>query len=194
MKRFFVKSICLILSVGVLFYGLILAMICLPKPAAYAEHYQRGFVYQYRALERAEGRKIVTLGGMLIGVAGGVLAGVGGNNPYLVAVGVGLKCFGSAPACYMILAMIADVLDHVEAKSGNRCDGLTMSIYSAIMIAATPVCVGIYNGILGATGFSSEALVQSDAVKNVISVSYGIFQFAHIAGTFEHSENTAFFV
>ena len=117
-------------------------------------------------------KKIVTLGGMLIGVAGGVLAGVGGNNPYLVAVGVGLKCFGSAPACYMILAMIADVLDHVEAKSGNRCDGLTMSIYSAIMIAATPVCVGIYNGILGATGFSSEALVQSDAVKNVISVSY----------------------
>lgn len=63
MKRFFVKSICLILCVGVLFYGLILAMICLPKPAAYAEHYQRGFVYQYRALERAEGRKIVTLGG-----------------------------------------------------------------------------------------------------------------------------------
>lgn len=47
------------------------------------------------------------------------------NNFYLVAVGVALKSLGSAPACYMILALIADM------------NGLTMSIYSSIMAAST---------------------------------------------------------
>ncbi len=41
-----------------------------------------------------------------------------------VAIGVALKCLGSAPACYMILAMLADVIDHIEYKSGIRTDGL----------------------------------------------------------------------
>jgi GPH family glycoside/pentoside/hexuronide:cation symporter len=45
----------------------------------------------------------------------------------------------------MILAMISDVLDHLEAKHGFRADGLTMSIYSSIMVAATPVGQAIFN-------------------------------------------------
>ena len=47
----------------------------------------------------------------------------------------------------MILALIADVLDHIEAKNGYRCDGLTMSIYSSLMAASTPVATGIFNAI-----------------------------------------------
>ncbi len=35
--------------------------------------------------------------------------------------------------------MLADVIDHVEYTSGIRTDGLTMSIYSSLMVAATPV-------------------------------------------------------
>lgn len=89
-------------------------------------------------LSNKYGKKNVTLVGMIVGVIGGVIAWIGGNNIVPVAIGVALKCLGSAPACYMILAMISDVLDHVEAKSGFRCDGLTMSIYSAIMVASTP--------------------------------------------------------
>jgi Na+/melibiose symporter-like transporter len=90
-------------------------------------------------------KQIVTLVGMLVGVAGGVLAGLFPENFVLVGVGVALKCLGSAPACYMILAMISDVLDHLEAKHGFRADGLTMSIYSSIMVAATPVGQAIFN-------------------------------------------------
>ena len=52
----------------------------------------------------------------------------------------------------MILAMIADVLDHGEAKNGFRCDGLAMSIYSSIMIASSPIATGIVSGLLGAFG------------------------------------------
>lgn len=95
------------------------------------------------------GKKSVVLIGSIVAVAGGVLAGVFADNFYLVAIGVALKSFGSAPLCYMILAMIADVLDHIEAKCGYRTDGLTMSIYSSIMAASTPIAMGIFNAISG---------------------------------------------
>lgn len=98
------------------------------------------------------GKQIVVLIGMALGAAGGVLAGIFYDNFYVVAVGVAIKCLGSAPAGYMILAMIADVLDHGEAKNGFRCDGLAMSIYSSIMIASSPIATGIVSGLLGAFG------------------------------------------
>jgi GPH family glycoside/pentoside/hexuronide:cation symporter len=121
-------------------------------------------------------KQIVVGVGLALGVVGGTIAGIWSTNPYVVAVGIALKCFGSSPACYMILAMIADVLDHIEAKRGYRCDGFTMSIYSAIMIAAVPVTVGIYNGLIGAAGFVSSTdgswIEQPLAVGSVITVSY----------------------
>ncbi|MDE6373847.1 MAG: MFS transporter [Clostridia bacterium] len=106
------------------------------------------------------GKRIVVLIGLVVGVAGGVLAGAFAGNFYVVAVGVALKSFGSAPACYMILAMISDVLDHIEAKNGYRCDGFTMSIYSSIMAAATPVATGLFNAISGG-GVNAAAVTVS---------------------------------
>lgn len=123
-------------------------------------------------LSNKYGKKNVTLVGMIVGVIGGVIAWIGGNNFVPVAIGVALKCLGSAPACYMILAMISDVLDHVEAKSGFRCDGLTMSIYSAIMVASTPITTGIFNGLIGATGYNADLSAQATSTVMVIQVSY----------------------
>ena len=85
-------------------------------------------------------KRVVVMTGMLVGVAGGIIAGLGGGQIVPVAIGVALKCLGSAPAAYLILAMLADVIDHIEFKSGIRTDGLTMSIYSSVMVAATPIC------------------------------------------------------
>lgn len=118
------------------------------------------------------GKKNVTLIGMVVGVAGGIIAWIGGDNMVPVAIGVALKCLGSAPACYMILAMIADVLDHVEAKRGYRCDGLTMSIYSSIMVAATPITTGIFNALIGATGYNPELAAQAESTVTVMKASY----------------------
>jgi len=74
--------------------------------------------------------------------------------------------------------MLADVIDHIEFKSGIRTDGLTMSIYSSIMVAATPVCNAIFSAILKSSGYNQAADVtlgvaaQLQTVKNAISVSY----------------------
>ena len=124
------------------------------------------------------GKRIVCMIGMLLGAVGGVIAGLGGSNIIPVAIGVALKCLGSAPACYMILALLADVIDHIEYKSFIRTDGLTMSIYSSIMVAATPICNSIFSAMLGIGGYNQDAdvamgvLGQSEAAKAMISTSY----------------------
>lgn len=124
------------------------------------------------------GKRPVCMVGMLVGFAGGVIALLGNGQIIPVALGVALKCLGSSPACYMILAMLADVIDHIEYKSFIRTDGLTMSIYSSIMVAGTPVCNAIFSGLLGSVGYDQAADValgtaaQTEAVQNLISVSY----------------------
>ena len=121
------------------------------------------------------GKRIVCMVGMLLGSVGGVIAIMGNGQIVPVAIGVALKCLGSAPACYMILAMLADVIDHIEYKSGIRTDGLTMSIYSSIMVAATPVCNSIFSAILNASGYDQAADIalgtaaQTAAAQTAIS-------------------------
>jgi GPH family glycoside/pentoside/hexuronide:cation symporter len=114
----------------------------------------------------------------LVEKAGGIIAGLGNGNIVMVGIGVAIKCLGSAPACYLILAMLADVIDHIEYKSNMRTDGLTMSIYSIICVAATPVCNAIFSALLGVSGYDQFADValgtagQAAAVQGAISISY----------------------
>lgn len=116
-------------------------------------------------------RQIVFLG-MVIGVAGGVIAGLGGSNIVIVGIGVALKCLGSAPAAYLILAMLADVIDHIEFKNNIRTDGLTMSIYSALMVAGTPIMNAVFMALLNFSGYDATAADQFGGVQSIIGVSY----------------------
>lgn len=126
------------------------------------------------------GKRNVTIVGMIVGVIGGVIAGLGNGSFIPVAIGVTLKCLGSSPACYLILAMLADVIDHIEFTNGIRTDGLTMSIYSSIMVAGTPVCNAIFMAMLGGSGYvappddaaTAAVLVQSASAQATIGISY----------------------
>ncbi len=124
------------------------------------------------------GKRMVTLAGLIVGVLGGIIAGIGGGNIIPVAIGVALKCLGAAPAGYLILAMLADVIDHIEYRSHIRTDGLTMSIYSSLMVASTPICNALFSSMLGGSGYSQTADValgtaaQLASAKTAISVGY----------------------
>jgi GPH family glycoside/pentoside/hexuronide:cation symporter len=122
------------------------------------------------------GRQKLTFAGLVLGVVGGVIAGMANGDIIPVAIGVALKCLGSSPACYMILAMLADVIDHIEFTKGIRTDGLTMSIYSSIMVAATPICNAIFSAILNGVGYDQTAVVgeavQTAQVQSAINISY----------------------
>lgn len=124
------------------------------------------------------GKRLVCMAGMIVGAVGGVIAIMGNGQIIPVAVGVALKCLGSSPACYMILAMLADVIDHIEYKRNIRTDGLTMSIYSSVMVAGTPVCNSVFSAILNASGYNQAADIalgtaaQAAGVQTAISVGY----------------------
>ena len=124
------------------------------------------------------GKRPVVFIGMIVGVAGGVIAGLGGGAIVPTAIGVALKCLGSAPAAYLILAMLADVIDHIEFVHNIRTDGLTMSIYSSIMVAVTPVCNAIFMAMLSATGYVAppeDAVLAAQMSQNVnVEVAIGV--------------------
>ena len=116
------------------------------------------------------GKKNLVLIGLGLGVVGGVIAGIANGNVIIVSIGVALKCLGSSPACYLILAMISDVIEHIEAKKGIRCDGLIMSIYSSIMVATTPIATGIFN----AMGGSTSSLISNVSYVWIETIAYGV--------------------
>lgn len=105
------------------------------------------------------GKRFVVMAGLLINVAGNVVCSISGANVVGVFIGVFFKALGSAPGCYMLLAMISDVLDHAEAKNGFRCDGLTMGIYSSVMIVSSPLAVSLFNALTNAGTDSSMSAV-----------------------------------
>lgn len=121
-------------------------------------------------------KRSITIAGLLLGVVGGIIAGLSHGKIVGVGIGIALKCLGSAPACYLILAMLADTIDHVEYKSGIRTDGLTMSIYSSLMVAATPICNAVLSAILKGAGYDQSIVVgqavQSARVQSAITTSY----------------------
>ncbi len=125
------------------------------------------------------GKRQVVFVGMVVGVIGGVIAGMAGGGIVLTAVGVALKCLGSSPAAYLILAMLADVIDHIEYTSNIRTDGLTMSIYSSAMVAGTPIMNAVFMAILAAVGYqapvdpaAAATMSQSVNTEVAIGISY----------------------
>jgi len=103
------------------------------------------------------GKGRLILFGALLAVVGGILGIIAGNNYVLAIVAFIIKALGGAPAMYISLALLADVSDHQEAKHKIRCDGLSMSIYGAIMVSMTGIANAIISGVLSATGYDATA-------------------------------------
>lgn len=158
-------------SIGDLFIGKDLSVAIINVLGAVPMAVAMAFIWP---LSRKFSKRLVVMVGLIIGAVGGVIAGIWANNFYAVCIGVALKSFGSAPACYMILAMLSDVLDHLEAKHGYRCDGLTMSIYSAIMAATGPLSLGVFNAITNNGGNSTMVTVSYIWIETGVYVACAI--------------------
>ena len=110
--------------------------------------------------------------GLIFSVMGGAVAFMGVHNFKMVCAGVVLKAVGIIPSQYVMLAVISDVLDHLEAKNGFRSDGFTMSIYGSIMVGLLGLAVGIVSGLLGLTGYDATLVKQPVAAENVLIFVY----------------------
>ena len=131
-------------------------------------------------LAKKFGKRNVTAVGFVLYAIGGVICWLFPTNMVMMLVGQFIKNIGGLPCAYVFMALFADVLDHMEWKNGDRCDGVAMSVYNIIAVALVGVCTGIFNGLLTGSGYVEPELVdgvtvaaaQSEAVKNVITFSF----------------------
>jgi len=118
------------------------------------------------------GKKRAIIVGLIFSVAGGLIGFINGNSFPIVCTAVILKGIGIIPAQYVMLAVVSDVLDHLEAQHGFRSDGFTMSIYSAVMVGLAGLAIGIINALLTASGYSASLTDQMPATKGVLALVY----------------------
>ena len=118
------------------------------------------------------GKKRAIVIGLIFSVLGGIVAFMGVHDFKMVCAGVVLKAVGIIPAQYVMLAVISDVLDHLEARNGFRSDGFTMSIYGSIMVGLLGLAVGLVSGLLGAAGYNATLAKQPVAAERVLIFVY----------------------
>lgn len=130
-----------------------------------------GMVLAWPIADKLGKQRAVTLG-LAVSVVGGLVSFINVHSFTIVCAGVILKGIGSIPAMYVTLALLSDVLDHLEAKNGFRSDGFTMSVYGAIMVGMTGLGNGIINALLTATGYDATASVQNGGVQSMLTLCY----------------------
>ena len=118
------------------------------------------------------GKKRAIIIGMVFSLLGGFVAFLNVHNFTFVCTGVILKAVGIIPAQYVMVAMLSDVLDHLEAKNGFRSDGFSMSIYGAIMVGLLGLAIGIVGGLLSLSGYDATFTRQSAGTETMIIIAY----------------------
>ena len=131
-------------------------------------------------LAKKFGKRNVTMWGFVLYAIGSLLCWLVPNNLVIVLVGQFIKNIGGLPCAYVFMALFADTLDHLEWKSGIRCDGVAMSVYNVIACALIGIVTGIYNGLLGNSGYIAPKFdemgniltTQPDSAKNFITFAF----------------------
>ena len=91
-------------------------------------------------LAKKFGKRNVTAVGFVLYAIGSAVCWMNPTNMTVMLVGQFIKNIGGLPCAYVFMALFADVLDHMEWKTGFRCDGIAMGINNIIAVAM----VGIY--------------------------------------------------
>lgn len=131
-------------------------------------------------LAKRFGKRNLTVAGFVLFALGSAICWLFPKNMVIMLVGQFIKNIGGLPCSYVFMALFADVLDHMEWKTGFRSDGVAMSIYNTISVAMVGVCTGIFNGMLAGSGYVAPyydaagelVAVQSEAVQGVITFGF----------------------
>ena len=112
-------------------------------------------------LAKKFGKRNVTLAGFILYAIGGAICLINPHNMVIVLVGQFIKNMGGLPCAYVFMALMADVLDHLEWKCGFRCDGLSASINSIIVTVVAGISSGVMNFFLARSGYLAPEFVQA---------------------------------
>ena len=103
--------------------------------------------------------------GAVVAVIGGVIGMIAPSSFAVVIISFVVKALGSTPAMYLSLALLADIFDHQEAVHGVRTDGLSMTIYGAIMAGMTGLTTGVLNAVLSGVHYDVSTLQTNEALR-----------------------------
>ncbi len=131
-------------------------------------------------LAKRFGKRNVTLAGFILYALGSGICWLAPANMVIVLIGQFIKNVGGLPCSYVFMALFADCLDHVEWKSGIRCDGTSMSVYNIIATAIVGIATGIFNALLAGAGYVAPEIVngvtvaaeQTQQVKDAITFAF----------------------
>lgn len=129
-------------------------------------------------LAKKFGKRNVTIAGLILYAIGGVICVLFPRNMVMVLVGQFIKNTGGLPCSYVMSALFADMLDHMEWRFDFRCDGLSASIQTIILTCCVGIASGVFNLILAKTGYIAPVFdevtkvttgfVQPAATQNAI--------------------------
>ncbi len=131
-------------------------------------------------LAKKFGKRNVTLAGFILYAIGSAICWCFPTKMVIVLIGQFIKNIGGLPCAYVVMALFADVLDHMEWKHHFRVDGVAMSIYNIIAVSIIGISTGIFNAMLSKAGYVAPSLVdgvtkaaeQSHAVKSTITFAF----------------------
>lgn len=116
-------------------------------------------------LAKKFGKRKTTIAGMLLGAAGCLGIAANASNFAAVLGFMAIRAFGMLPT-YLFASFMAEAMDHVEWRSGFRCDGLTATFYSILLTIMTGLSTSLLNFGLNMNGYVPPASDGTWVVQN----------------------------
>ncbi len=133
-------------------------------------------------LAKKFGKRNVTMAGFVLYAIGGAICMIAPKNMVIVLIGQFIKNIGGLPCAYVMSALFADVLDHIEWRYDFRCDGFSASVQTIILTCTTGIVSGLFNFLLAKTGYiepvydaatkMTTGFEQSAATQNMITFCF----------------------
>ncbi|MCR4676198.1 MAG: MFS transporter [Sphaerochaetaceae bacterium] len=92
-------------------------------------------------------------------IIGSIVAFMGAGSSLKIYAGTALAAIGNIAFSYMLMSYMGDVIDHVEWKTGIRCDGITGSFASALLMFSVGIAQGLFNLGLMATKYAQPVKI-----------------------------------
>lgn len=131
-------------------------------------------------LAKKFGKRNLTMAGFVLYAIGGAVCLIAPTNMVVVLIGQFIKNIGGLPCAYVLMALFADVLDHIEWRFHFRCDGLSASLLTIIMTITAGVANGVFNMMLAKCGYIAPEFVDGQtiaAVQNTATQNWFTFGF-----------------
>jgi GPH family glycoside/pentoside/hexuronide:cation symporter len=118
-----------------------------------------GMLFAWPVANKMGKRNFMILG-CVLSVIGSVICLLSPGNIWILLIGQVVKGLSSIPGAYIMMALFADVLDHLEARFGYRVDGVSMSVYSTILTVVNGLAIAFFNLFYDGGVFAARSVAR----------------------------------